>query len=257
MLLALTRPVPASIIHCELTRLAREPIDWARAVTQHEQYEEALRAAGCQVRRLEGDDAYPDSVFIEDTAVVFDECAVITRPGAASRRGETTAVAAALRELRTVTCIEEPGTLDGGDVLLAGRRVMVGLSSRTNLDGVRQLARMLEPLGYTVGAVEVRDVLHLKSAVTAIDDELLLLNPRMIDADALGSPAPAHLEVDPAEPMAANVLPVGGVVLCPAGAPRTRARIERAGYDVVPVDASELAKAEGALTCCSLIVRRP
>lgn len=253
MLIALTRPVPHSIVDCELTHLEREPIDWKRAAAQHTAYEDALRQHGCNVRRLAGDDAAPDSVFIEDTAVVVDELAVITRPGAQSRRREVDVVAAALREHRSVSCIDAPGTLDGGDVMVVGKRVFVGASSRTNAAGAQQLARALAPHGYTTTVVPVRGVLHLKSAVTALSDAMVVLNPDMIDASALGDIA--HVAIDPAEPMAANVVALPEVILCPASAPRTRRRIEKAGYETVSVDASELAKAEGALTCCSILLR--
>ena len=253
MLIALTRPVPRSIVNCELTHVEREPIDWELAAAQHAAYEDVLRRHGCDVRQLAGDDAAPDSVFIEDTAVVVDECAVITRPGALSRRREIDVVAAALREHRSVSCIDAPGTLDGGDVLVVGKRVFVGDSSRTNGTAARQLARVLAPYGYRTTVIAVRGVLHLKSAVTALSDDRVLLNPDMIDASALGDVA--HVTIDPAEPMAANVVALPEVILCPASAPRTRRRIEKAGYDTISVDASELAKAEGALTCCSILLR--
>lgn len=253
MLLAFTRPVPPSIVDCELTHLEREPIDWARATKQHEQYETALRSIGCVVERLPGEPTHPDSVFIEDTAVVVDECAVIARPGAVSRRGETVVVAEALRAHRSLSGIEPPGSLDGGDVLRVGRRVYVGLSSRTNADGARQLANILAPLDYALETIAVRECLHLKTAVTALGDDRVLLNPRMVDGASLGGIA--WIEVDPCEPMAANVVCIDAQVLCPASAPRTRRLLEREGYDVLAVDASELAKAEGGLTCCSLLLR--
>ena len=253
MLLAITRPVPPSITECELTHLERQPIDWARATEQHHEYECALQSLGCKVERLPVAPSQPDSVFIEDTAFVVDECAVIARPGAVSRRGETSAVADALRPHRRLASIEAPGTLDGGDVVRIGRRIYVGLSSRTNADGIRQLSTILEPLGYRVESVVVRECLHLKTAVSALGDEQLLLNPRMVDGTAFrGAP---WIEIDPAEPFAANVICVGDAVLCPANAPGTRRRLETQGYDVVPVDASELAKAEAGLTCCSILLR--
>lgn len=252
MLLALTRPVPRSIAQCELTHLQREPIDFDRATKQHEEYEHVLRSLGCTVKRLPGQDEHPDSVFIEDTAVVFDECAIITRPGAESRRGETDGVAEALHPYRLVFPIEAPGTLDGGDVLRIGAAVFVGLSTRSNEEGARQMARHIEPLGYVVTTIAVRDVLHLKSAVSALEDGRVLLNPRLVDASAFG--AAAQIEVSPMEPMAANVLSVAGRVVCPESAPRTRRLLEREGYDVVSLEASELAKAEGGLTCCSLLL---
>src|SRR5450759_3872284 len=132
--LALTRSVPASIGNCELTHLSREPIDYARAVAQHAQYEAALRRLGCRVQRLPDAPDLPDSVFVEDTAVVFDDMAVIARPGAASRRAEVEALIAALGPHRRLACIEAPGTLDGGDVLVTPDRVFVGMSGRTNTE---------------------------------------------------------------------------------------------------------------------------
>lgn len=253
MLIALTRPVPPSIAECELTHLAREPIYWSRATEQHRQYEAALISLGCRVEHLPAQPALPDSVFVEDTAVVVDECAVIARPGAQSRRGETATVAKALGAYRTLSTIEAPGTLDGGDVLRVGRQIFVGLSSRTNADGARQLAAFLTPFGYMVATTAVRECLHLKSAVSALPDGRLLLNPRWADGAAFAGIS--WLEVDPAEPSAGNVLCVGKTVLCPASAPRTRKLLQAEGYEVVAVDASELAKAEAGLTCCSIVFR--
>jgi dimethylargininase len=249
--IAITRPVPESIARCELTHLRRQPIDPRRASAQHDEYERVLEERGCVVRRLPAAPDHPDSTFVEDIAVVVDECAVVTRPGATSRRGETASVALALEEYRTLVRLTEPATLDGGDVLVLGRRVYVGASSRTNAEGTRQLAAALEPHGYRVETVVARDCLHLKSAVTSLGDGRLLLDPRSVDAAHFhGAPA---LEVHAEERFAANVLAVEGTVIAPAGAPRTRERLERAGYVVRPLDVSELAKAEAGLTCCSLI----
>lgn len=252
VLIAFTRPVPASIARCELTHLEREPIDYARATRQHEEYEAALRLLGCQVTRLPAVNEHPDSVFIEDTAVMFGECAIVARPGAESRRGEVPGVVDALAAHRLLYPIEAPGTLDGGDVLRVGHRVYVGLSSRTNEEGARQMARILQPLGYVVATVPVRECLHLKTAVSDLGDGRVLINPRMVDGSHFRDVA--CFAVDPQEPMAANVLFLQGKVLCAANAPRTRRIMEREGCDVIPVDASELAKAEGGLTCCSLLL---
>lgn len=248
---ALTRPVPPTISKCELTHLAREPISFERAAAQHALYEAALRTLGCQVKRLPVATDQADSVFIEDTALVLDECAVITRPGAASRRAETGPVEDALRAYRPLLRIDDPETLDGGDVLRVGRRLWVGLSSRSTVGAAEQLGALLEPFGYRVDTAVVRDCLHLKTAVSALPDGRVLLNPRMVDAwtfDGLG-----YIEVDPAEPFGGNVLCVGDTILCPASAPRTRLRLDAQGYQTILVDASELAKAEGGLTCCSLL----
>lgn len=251
-LLALTRPVPPTITECELTHLTREPIAFARAKAQHAQYEDALRLLGCTVQRLAGQPQAPDSVFIEDTAVVLDECAVITRPGAVSRRQETGTVEEVLRAHRPLLRISAPETLDGGDVLRVGRRLWVGLSRRSTVGAVEELGALLEPYGYRVDTAVVRECLHLKTAVSALPDGRLLLNPRMTDVSAFDEVA--FIAVDPAEPFAGNVLFVGETVLCAASAPRTRALLDARGYKTVTVDASELAKAEGGLTCCSLLL---
>ena len=245
MLLALTREVPAAINACELTHVERNPIDVAVARAQHAAYEAALEAAGCSVRRLPPLDDMPDSVFVEDTAVVVDELAVVTRPGAASRRGETASVAEALRAHRDVVSIEEPGTLDGGDILQLGETVYVGLSARTNDDGARQLREFLESYGYIVKTVDVTRCLHLKSAVTKIASDTVLLNPDWIDKTLFEN----AIEVDPAEPFAANALLACETLLCSAAYPRTNARLPNART----IDAGELAKAEGGLTCCSIL----
>jgi dimethylargininase len=252
MLLALTRAVPPSIVRCELTHLAREPIDVTRAAAQHKAYEDTLARLGCIVRHLPEAPEFPDSVFVEDTAVVLDELAVIARPGAAARRAETTSVAAALGEHRQLECIQAPGTLDGGDVLRIGQRVYVGLSGRTNTDGARQLADLLAPHGYHVAGLEVRGCLHLKSAVTAVAEDVILVNPRWVDADRFA--ASRRIDVDPGEPFAANALRIDDVLVSVASAPRTRERLESTGLRVESVDLSELAKAEAGVTCCSLIL---
>ena len=193
-------------------------------------------------------------MFIEDTAVVLDEIAIVARPGAASRRSEVGPVARTLERFRPLGRIEPPATLDGGDVLVHGRIVLVGRSARTDDLAAAQLAGCLAPWGYEVRQVTVTGCLHLKSAVTRIGDDLLLLNPEWIDPGSL--PGVEHVAVDPAEPFGANALLVAGTLLAPASAPRTRERLERRGLRVRAVDNAELAKAEAGLTCCSLIVPR-
>ena len=251
-LLALTREISASLVRGELTHLARAPIDVDRASAQHAAYERALETCGCTVRRLPADDSMPDAVFIEDTAIVVPELAVIARSGAVSRRAETAAVTEDAGRLRPLTVIEEPGTLDGGDVLVVGRSVFVGRSTRTNADGVRQLRMLLAPHGYQVTALETRGCLHLKSAVTAIDQTTVIVNPEWVAAEPFA--AFDRVEVAAGEPHAANVVGVNGRVLAAAAYPRTLERLAQRGIEVVTVDASELAKAEGALTCCSILV---
>lgn len=250
MLIALTRSVPPSIVDCELTHLAREPIDVARATVQHRAYENTLAALGYSVRHLADEPDLPDSVFVEDTAVVVDELAVITRPGAASRRCETFSTAQTLREYRELAFIEDPATLDGGDVLRIGKHLFVGRSARTNDLGIIQLRTHLAPFGYTVDAVQLHDCLHLKTAVTAVSDSIVLINPAWVDF-----PGFDRIEVDPSEPFAANALLTPRGVVMPAAFPRTIEHVRKRGIKVDTVDASELAKAEGGVTCCSLLLR--
>jgi dimethylargininase len=264
MLLALTRAVPRSIDRCELTHLARTPIDYLRAVEEHDRYEAALREMGCRVERLPDAPDQPDSVFVEDTAVVFDDLAVIARPGAASRRGEVAATVAALSRHRRLAFIQEPGTLDGGDVLVMPGTVFVGDTPRSNADGARQLAALVSSLGYDLVRVSVTNCLHLKSAVSRLPNvasafavasafrRKLLINRDWIDA----APFAGFdlIDVDQAEPGAANVLAIGDRVLCADEFPRTRERVEASGFVTLSVPAGELAKAEGGLTCGSLVL---
>ena len=251
MIIALTRDISPALARCELTHIARSVIDsdWARA--QHAAYESALRVLGCHVERLAAGDEMPDSVFIEDTAVVLDEAAIITRPGARSRRGEVQAAQLALQPYRPLICIEPPGTVDGGDVLVVGRSLFVGVTGRTNAEGAGQLRQAAGRFGYDVRAVEVRGCLHLKSAVTALDHQTLLVQPEWVPADDFAAFDLIHVHLS--EPAAANVLRVGARLLSADAFPHTCERLSRRGYDVSAVDVSELAKAEGAVTCCSLI----
>jgi dimethylargininase len=246
-LIAITRAVPASINDCELTYAQRTVIDVERARRQHAEYIRVLSSNGCDVIELPEEPQLADSVFVEDTALVFDECAVIARPGAASRRAEIASMRAALSPYRQLHEIRDPGTLDGGDVLRVGRRIFVGISTRTNHAAVVQLRSLLVPYRYEVVPVAVKGALHLKSAVSVVADDLLVVDAAAVDPDIFGTP---YLEV-PAD--AANMLRLEDTVLCPAVAPDVAAGLERKGLKVVLVDNSELAKAEAGLTCCSLV----
>ena len=250
-MIAITREVSPSIAACELTHLPRQPIDLTAARAQHRRYEQALRALGCDVHTLRADPAQPDAVFVEDAAVVFAEVAVITRPGAPARRAETAAVAEALTPYRPQHRLAAPATLDGGDVLRVGRRVYVGLSRRTNRAAVEQLEAVLRPYGYEIHPVPVRGCLHLKSAATEVAAATVLVNPQWVEATTF---AGLHvLRVDPDEPYAANGLLVGERLVYPVSFPDTARRLERHDIRLEPVDVSELQKAEGAVTCCSLV----
>jgi dimethylargininase len=252
--IAITRAVSAGIAACELTHLERQAIDLDRARAQHRAYEESLARAGCRVESLPALDDLPDSVFVEDVAVVLDEIAVLTRPGAESRLPETAQMAPVLSNYRRVTFIQAPGTLDGGDVLRLGRRIYVGRSGRSDDGGIEQLRAVAWPYGYTVTAVPVSGCLHLKSAVTEVAPGVVLINPAWIDATAFGDVR--VMEIDANEPYAANGLLVGNRLIYPTSFPHTRRRLEAAGIDVDAVDVSELQKAEGAVTCCSLVLLR-
>jgi dimethylargininase len=260
MLIAITREVSRSIAQCELTHLSRVQIDLELARIQHQHYQQALTELGCKVVSLAEQPDLPDSVFVEDVAIVLDECAVITRPGAESRRPESDSVASTLGEYRKLDFIEAPGTLDGGDVLRVDRTLYVGLSGRSNNAAVDQLQGLIAPYGYLVKAVEVSGCLHLKSAISQVAENTLLVNPRWVKAADFGGAdfgAVEWLEIDPAEAHAANSLLIGRSIIYPTSFPRTRQRLEQRGIPVVAVDVSELQKAEGAVTCCSLVFKQP
>lgn len=252
MPIAITRKVSESIANCELTHLERTPIDLEIARQQHRQYEDALKSIGCEVISLPEMPDLPDSVFVEDTAVVLDEAAVITNPGAVSRRPEVESIAGVLQEYRKLILIEAPATVDGGDVLVVGKKIYVGLSSRSNAEAVEQMQNSLKEFGYQVIGVEVTDCLHLKSAVTKVAENTLLINPDWVEKSNFAGME--FIEIDETEPFAANCLLIGEKVVYANGFPKTQRILEENGVDLVLVDADELAKAEGAVTCCSLIL---
>jgi dimethylargininase len=252
--IAITRGVSATINDCELTHLTPTVIDVALAREQHAAYESCLSSLGCEIRQIPADDRYPDAVFIEDTAIVLDRLAVMTRPGAESRRGELDAVAAVVGEYRTLLRIEAPATIDGGDVLQLDDVLYVGRTLRTNDQGIAQLRELIAPYGYRVVGVDVDGCLHLKSAVTRVGAESLLMNRRWVSPSNFGGWR--IIDVDDTEPSAANALRIGESVIYPEELPRTRRKLEAEGIEVRTVPAGELAKAEGGVTCCSLILQR-
>jgi dimethylargininase len=252
MTIAITRAVSPAMNECELTCIGRSGIDIARATRQHSAYLDALRSLGCETIELPADPALPDSVFVEDAALVLDDIAVLCRPGAASRRAEVEAIAEALSGYRELARIEPPGTLDGGDLLRVSKTIYAGLSTRSNAAGVGQLERLVAAHGYGLRRVPVSGCLHLKSAVSLAAPGTLLINPDWVDPSLFSGFD--LVEVDPAEPHAANVLRVNGSVIVPAAFPRTIGTLRKHGITVLPVDVSELQKAEGGVTCCSLIL---
>ena len=251
-MLALVREVSPQLAECELTHLERDAIDAQRAMRQHRGYTQALQALGCSLEWLPPLPQCPDSVFVEDTAVVLAEVAVVTRPGAASRRGETPTVAEALQQHTRVSAIAEPGCLDGGDVLHIARTLHVGASLRTNEAGIDQLARLLAPHGYRVEKVPLTGCLHLKSACSLIPPDVLLVNPGWVDPTTFG---PLRvIAVDEREPQAANTLTIGCTTLVSAAYPHTRRRLEAAGVRTQAIEVTELHKAEGGLSCMSVLL---
>lgn len=251
MLIAITRAVSPAINRCELGFIERQEISLAKAGEQHRLYEACLAELGATVVSLAAEPDYPDSVFVEDPAVVVDEVAVMTRMGAASRRGESESLERTLKCYRPLRHLREPATLEGGDVMRIGRRLFVGASHRSNLDGIEQLAAELAPFGYTVVAVEVRGALHLKTACCYVGDGAILANRKWLDTE------PLHgfriVDIAPDEPRAANVLAIGDSVILPQCFPRTAEILARLGRKVRLVDVSELMKAEAGVTCSSLV----
>ena len=253
MVIAITREVSPRFNECEITHIDRTTIDLDIALAQHHEYVKVLKTLVCNVIELPAEADLPDSVFVEDTAFILPEAAIITRPGADSRKPETDSIVRALKPLIKLVYVREPATVDGGDVLVLGKKIYVGLSTRSNQEAIDQLNKALGEYGYVVTGVQLHDCLHLKSAITRVDDTTLLINKRWVDTHHFENFD--WIEVDPAEPFAANCLPIVESIIFPTAFPKTRAKLEERGYKIVTVDVSELAKAEGALTCCSLIIQ--
>jgi dimethylargininase len=251
MLTAITRGVSPAIVNCELTFVARAPIHLARAVEQHRAYERVLENFGATIISLPAEPALADSMFVEDPAIVLDELAVIFPLGTESRRPEAASLAKVLESFRVLQYVHLPGTVEGGDLLRIGQQIFAGLSKRTNAEGIRQLESILEPYDYTVKAVSVTGCLHLKSAVTFLGRNTLLANRNWFDSSAMADYE--CIDVAPEEPHAANALAFENTVILPASFPLTRARIVAQGFEVMPLDISELQKAESGLTCSSLL----
>ena len=259
MVRAFTRAVSPRLAECALTHLQRVPIDAGAAVRQHAAYEQALRDAGVDVVRLPELAGHPDGVFVEDTALLLDGHAIITRPGAGSRSAETDSTAEGLAgsfELHRL----ESGFVDGGDVLRLGRRLYVGRSMRTDAEGIAALREVMTPLGYEIVQAELRNCLHLKTGATfagpdAHGTPVLLYAEQAVDPRQFAGVE--QLAVDDGEAAAANCLRVGERLILPAGNPRTAGRLRDRGFQVSEVDVSELQKAEAGVTCMSLIDDRP
>jgi len=251
VLRAITHKVSPHINECELTFLDRSPIDLERAARQHDAYCAVLEKLGVTVERLSDNESYPDACFVEDTAIVTGELAIICCPGVSSRRGETELIERELSKHKRTVRISLPATIEGGDVLQMGEKIFAGQSRRTNSQGIDELARILKPYGYCVIPVKTKGSLHFKSACTAIDDETLFVNPEWVDLTPLKG---FNLVYTPhEEPWSANVLRVGETVCIQAGFPAAAELIGRLARRVEIVDTSELRKAEAGLTCSSII----
>ena len=251
MLTAITRDVNPGMGSCELTFLPRVSIDASLVSRQHQQYQSVLASQGCEIVTVSTEPGLADSVFIEDTAIVLDEVAVLCRPGAESRRAEVARVAEVLQQFRPLASIQAPGTLDGGDLLRVGKVIYAGLSARSNQNGIEQLRSIVTDYGFSVKTVETTKCLHLKSAVTEVAPGSLLINPNWINTSAFRNFD--LIDIDNDEAHAANALLLGHSVIYPSSFPRTLEKLVKRNIDVTTVEVSELQKAEGGVTCCSLI----
>jgi dimethylargininase len=241
---------PGSNLAHGLTTAGSGVPDYTLALAQHAKYAEALERAGLHLTVLEPLPAFPDAYFVEDVAVVTAEVAIIARPGAEARRGEEAIIEPVVAQHLPIARIVNPATLDGGDVLVAGRRVLVGLTDRTNPEGARQLQQILSPHGYQVVAIPVSAGLHLKSSLNLIGQDVLLVTREFAHHDALVGFR--LIAVEEGDEYSANVLWVNDHILIPAGYPRTRSLLEPLGRQIVELDMSEMRKMDGGLTCLSL-----
>ncbi len=253
MLNAITRSISPNMGDCELTHLERKSINIQKAIQQHSEYEMTLEKLGCKMKTASAAPDLPDSVFVEDCAIVLDELAIMTHPGAESRRAEVKGIAEVLTPHRKLFYIESPGIVDGGDVLVIGKNIWVGLSNRSNSNAIEQLQKITAPFGYSVKGVEVTECLHLKSAVTQVAEDTVLLNPNWINVDIFNDYKIIETHQD--EMNAANALLIGEVVLYPKAYPLTAQILKNKGIQIMELDNSEVTKAEGALTCCSIIFK--
>jgi dimethylargininase len=251
--IALTRAVSTSLANCELTYLSRAPIDIDLARRQHAAYEALLASLGYDVVSLPRLDDQPDAVFIEDAGLALDEVAIVAPMGAPSRAAESASVADALACYLPVLRLTSPATLDGGDVLRAGRQLFVGRSQRTNSAAIDQLTQRLAPHGYDVTAIDVGGALHLKSACAYLGGFAMLVNPDWIDVTPLGDFE--LVACDASEPWGASALLAGDTLVMAAGFPRTAGALRDRGLDVHEIDLSELRKAEGGPTCLSILLK--
>jgi dimethylargininase len=225
--------------------------DYGKAMEQHRAYVDALRICGLEVEVLEADSRFPDSVFVEDVALCTPECVIVTNPGAFSRNGEKKEIKAVLETYyQHVESISSPGTLDAGDVMMVGKHFHIGISERTNHEGATQLKGILERYGMSASMVHLKEMLHLKSGLSYLEQNCLLISGEFLNHSAFADFQ--KIPVDPHEAYAANSLWVNSTVLVPAGFPGTLAKIKQAGYSTLILDVSEFRKLDGGLSCLSL-----
>jgi len=234
-----------------ITTASLGKVDYTTMCKQHEAYIEALENCGLEVTLLEPDEKFPDSVFMEDVALLTTKCAIITRPGAKSRVGEEKLIKPVLEKFyQNIEIIEAPGTLEAGDVMMAGNHFYIGLSERTNLAGAEQLIQILEQYGFSGSVVHLSDILHLKTGISYIENNTVVIAEPYKTEEAFS--AYTKLWVDHDESYAANCVWINGKVLLPAGNPKIKARIENEGYLVIELEMSEFQKLDGGLSCLSL-----
>jgi len=250
-LLAITHVPSPNMQRGERTFVDELVVDYELSLRQHAEYRAALQRCGAEVIVLDVNRTMPDCVFVEDTAIVLRELAVMMSPGAESRRGEPAGIEPSLRQFREVRRVKRPATIDGGDVVVAGRSIYVGESPRTNSEGIAALRETLAPFGYSVTGVPVRQCLHLKTACSALPDGRFLVNAEWIDASPL--PAERLVSVPADEPWAGDVLVIGNQIILAEAFPQTADLLSGLGFETIPVAVSEFAKVEGGVTCLSLV----
>ncbi len=252
-LIAITHLPSPNMQHGERTYADDDVVDNAVALRQHKAYRDALRSCGANVVVLDVYRSMPDCVFVEDTSLILDEVAVMMSPGAESRRGEPIGIEPALREYRAIERVVLPATIDGGDIVRAGRDLYVGASPRTNAAGIDSLREIVKQYGYSVTAVPVHGCLHLKTACSALPDGRFLVNANWIDTSPL--PRARLVQVPESEQWSGDVLAIDDKIIASDAFPETLALLESAAAVVLPVTVSEYAKVEGGVTCLSLVFR--
>ena len=248
---AIVREVPDSFTQCVTSFIGSEPIDVNLARKQHKVYCETLVHLGLKLINLPADNSLPDCCFVEDTAIVLEELAIITKPGVSSRVAETIEMQRALDPVKMLYYIKSPGTIEGGDVLKIDKKLYIGTSSRTNEEGIKQVNEILSPLGYSIIPVTIKGTLHLKSVVTYLGKNTIILAEGHLDETIFSEYDKVIVPVE--EAYCANCLEINGKVLIPKGYPYTKSLLVQKGFDVIELDMSEFKKADGALTCKSIL----